>query len=158
MPLESLENPTSHFKLFSNDVGLLAAQYADSLRISILLGDIDVNFGAILENAVAQELLCHDVIPYYFNSKRMGELDFVINGQTSVIPIEVKSGKDYERHNALRNVLECKEYDIEKAYVLCPGNIKSNGRIINAHIYMTMFIVPAVFDSGKYIMDLSALQ
>ena len=70
---------------------------------------------------MAQELLCHDVIPYYFNSKRMGELDFVIDGQTSVIPIEVKSGKDYERHNALRNVLECKEYDIGKPMYYVPA-------------------------------------
>ena len=157
LPLKLAET-RNLFKLFSNDVGLLAAQYADSLRISILSGDIDVNFGAIFENAVAQELLCHSINPHYFNSKRMGELDFVIAGRTSVIPIEVKSGKDYDRHNALRNVLECKEYDIEKAYVLCPGNIKSDGRIIYAPIYMTMFIAPAVLDSGKYIMDLSGLQ
>ncbi|MDE7420003.1 MAG: AAA family ATPase [Muribaculaceae bacterium] len=157
LPLKLAET-RNLFKLFSNDVGLLAAQYADSLRISILSGDIDVNFGAIFENAVAQELLCHGINPYYFNSKRMGELDFVIAGRDSVIPIEVKSGKDYERHNALRNVLECKEYDIEKAYVLCHGNMKSDGRIIYAPIYMTMFITPAVLDSGKYIMDLSGLQ
>ena len=157
LPLKLAET-RNLFKLFSNDVGLLAAQYADSLRISILSGDIAVNFGAIFENVVAQELVCHGVNPYYFNSKRMGELDFVIAGRASVIPIEVKSGKDYERHNALRNVLECKEYDIEKAYILCPGNMKSNGRIIYAPIYMTMFISPDILDSGKYIMDLSGLQ
>ena len=157
LPLKLAET-RNLFKLFSNDVGLLAAQYADSLRISILSGDIAVNFGAIFENVVAQELVCHGVNPYYFNSKRMGELDFVIAGRASVIPIEVKSGKDYERHNALRNVLECKEYDIEKAYILCSGNMKSNGRIIYAPIYMTMFISPDILDSGKYIMDLSGLQ
>lgn len=37
-------------------------------------------------------------------------------------------------------------------------NIKSDGHIKYAPIYMTMFIAPAVLDSGKYIMDLSGLQ
>lgn len=58
----------------------------------------------------------------------MGELDFVIAENDAVIPIEVKSGKDYERHNALKNVLECKEYGIEKAYVLCVGNLEKKDK------------------------------
>lgn len=146
------------FKLFSNDVGLLAAQYADGLRSSILSGDVDINHGAIFENAVAQELLCHGIPPYYFNSKRMGELDFVIAGKSSVIPIEVKSGKDYERHNALQNVLECKDYNIEKAYVLCPGNMGKKGKTIYIPIYMTMYITPSQPTADIYTIDISALQ
>lgn len=146
------------FKLFSNDVGLLAAQYADGLRSSILSGDVDINHGAIFENAVAQELLCHGIPPYYFNSKRMGELDFVIAGKSSVIPIEVKSGKDYERHNALQNVLECKDYNIEKAYVLCQGNMEKKGKTIYIPIYMTMYITPSQPTADIYTIDISALQ
>ncbi len=146
------------FKLFSNDTGLLTAQYADGIRVSILSGKVDVNFGAIFENAVAQELLCHDLPPYYFNSKRMGELDFVIAENDEVIPIEVKSGKDYERHNALRNVLECKEYGIKKAYVLCIGNIEKKGKIIYAPIYMTMFMAPPKEIKEIYSIDISALK
>ncbi len=146
------------FKLFSNDVGLLSAQYADGIRVSILSGKVDVNFGAIFENAVAQELLCHDIPPYYFNSKRMGEIDFVISESHTVIPIEVKSGKDYERHNALKNVLECSEYGIEKAYVLCLGNIERKGEIIYAPIYMTMFMVPPKKLPDIYKIDISALK
>ncbi len=146
------------FKLFSNDTGLLSAQYANGIRVSILSGKVDVNFGAIFENAVAQELLCHDRPPYYFNSKRMGELDFVIAENDEVIPIEVKSGKDYERHNALRNVLECKEYGIKRAYVLCLGNIEKKGKIIYVPIYMTMFIAPPKNIKEIYSIDISALK
>lgn len=157
LPLKLAET-RNLFKLFSNDVGLLAAQYADGLRSSILSGDVDINHGAIFENAVAQELLCHGIPPYYFNSKRMGELDFVIAGKSSVIPIEVKSGKDYERHNALQNVLECKDYNIEKAYVLCPGNMKKKGKTIYIPIYMTMYITPSQPTADIYTIDISALQ
>ena len=56
------------------------------------------------------------------------------------IPIEVKSGKDFERHNALSNVLSNPDYAISKAYVLCNGNFENRGKIIYAPIYMTMFI------------------
>lgn len=60
------------FKLFSNDVGLLAAQYADGIQIKILSGDTAINFGSVFENLVAQELLCHGFTPYYYNNKRRG--------------------------------------------------------------------------------------
>lgn len=146
------------FKLFSNDVGLLTAQYADGIQVRILSGDVAVNFGAIYENAVAQELLCHGYEPYYYNNKRLGEVDFVISGPEGAIPIEVKSGKDYDRHNALKNVIECKEYGINTAYVLCPGNIEQRGRIIYAPIYMTMFLHRKNDSGGIYRVDLSSLQ
>ena len=47
------------FKLFSNDVGLLAAQYSDGIQLRILKGDDAINYGAIYENVVAQELYAH---------------------------------------------------------------------------------------------------
>ena len=40
-----------------------------------------------------------------------------------VIPIEVKSGKDYERHSALTNVLANRDYNIEFAYILTNDNL-----------------------------------
>lgn len=146
------------FKLFSNDVGLLSAQYADGIRIKILSGDVNINYGAIFENVVAQELQCHDFAPYYYNSKKMGELDFVISDGEDVIPIEVKSGKDYNRHKALGNVLECADYDIRRAYVLCVGNMEQKGRVVYAPIYMTMFMRPVRLEDGVYRIDLSALR
>ena len=59
-----------------SDVGLLAAMYADGLQIRILNKEVDINFGSIYENAVAQELYAHGFELYYFNSKKQGELDF----------------------------------------------------------------------------------
>ena len=70
------------FKLFQSDVGLLAAQYSDGIQLKIIMGQSDINFGAIYENAVAQELAAHDFNLYYFNSKKQGELDFVVERNT----------------------------------------------------------------------------
>lgn len=146
------------FKLFANDTGLLAAQYADGIQLKILSGDVDVNFGAIYENIVAQELLCHGYQPYYYNSKRLGELDFVAADSNGVIAIEVKSGKDYTRHNALDNVLSCKEYDVNRAYVLCNGNLSQKGRVVYLPVYMTMFLQRSVEPQPMtYTIDLSGL-
>ena len=51
------------FKLFQNDVGLLAAQYAEGIQLRIIQGEADINFGFIYENAVAQELVAHGFTP-----------------------------------------------------------------------------------------------
>ena len=51
-----------------------------------------------------------------------------------------KSGKDYQRHVALKNVLSNKEYNIHQALVLCNENMAVQGDVLYAPIYMTMFI------------------
>lgn len=146
------------FKLFANDVGLLTSQYANGIQVKILAGEITVNHGAIFENSVAQELLCHGYEPYYYNSKRLGEIDFVVSGDSSAVSIEMKSGKDYQRHNALSNVLEVDAYNIDKAYVLCGGNMERKGRIVYAPVYMTMFMRKPDTGVDIYKPDLSGLQ
>ena len=128
------------FKLFQNDVGLLAAQYADGIQLRILQGDVNINNGAIYENAVAQELHAHGWKLYYFNSKKQGEVDFVLEQDEKIIPIEVKSGKDYQRHVALSNILANSEYKIQEAIVLSNNNLSTKNNIIYAPVYMTMFM------------------
>ena len=66
------------FKLFQSDIGLLAAQYAEGIQLRIISGDKSINFGSVFENAVAQELVAHGIDVYYYNNKKRGELDFVI--------------------------------------------------------------------------------
>ena len=133
------------FKLFQNDVGLLTSQYASGIQLHLLQGEVKQNYGAIYENLVAQELYCHgfggdDHELHYFNSKKQGELDFVIAQNGRVIPIEVKSGKDYERHNALTNVLTNDDYNIDFAYILTNDNLRVEDKLIYMPIYMLMFI------------------
>lgn len=158
VPPLKLSKQRNLFKLFQNDVGLLAAQYADGLQLRILNGDKNVNFGAIFENFVAEELYAHGFDLYYFNSKKQGELDFVIEKDGNAVPIEVKSGKDYERHNALSNVMANTNYNIPLAYVLCNDNVRTDGKVVYLPIYMTMFIERPETQSLEYSVDLSGLQ
>ena len=146
------------FKLFSNDVGLLACQYSDGIQLKILTGDDSINYGAIYENVVAQELLAHGFeAQYYYNSKKMGEVDFVLEHNGNVLPIEVKSGKDYLRHRALNNILECQEYTIPEAIVLCNDNLSVVDRVKYVPIYMMMFIYKEQVTDVKFKLDLTGL-
>jgi len=135
-----LSKATNLFKLFLSDVGLLAAMYMDNIQIKVLNREKDINFGAIYENAAAQELKTHGFDLYYFNSKKQGELDFLIEQGGEVVPLEMKSGKDYTKHAALNHVLENEGYHISKAYVFHDGNIGRKGKVLYAPVYMLMFV------------------
>ena len=65
-----------------------------------------------MENVVAQELDAHGFKLHYFNAKRYGEVDFVVQDRRDVIPIEVKSGNDRTSHPALDKLLKVSEWDL----------------------------------------------
>lgn len=128
------------FKLFQNDVGLLCSQYVDGIPLKLMQGEVNLNYGSIYENAVAEELHGHGWELRYFCGKKQGELDFLLENDACVIPIEVKSGKDYGRHNALTNVVSNPEYNIAEAFVLCNDNLQIKGKITYLPVYMIMFL------------------
>lgn len=147
------------FKLFLSDVGLLAAMYMDGIQLKILNHEKDINFGSIYENAAAQELKAHGFDLYYFNSKKQGELDFLIEYNGNVLPIEIKSGKDYTKHAALNNVLENNAYDIPEAFVFHNGNVSISGKVVYYPIYMLMFVQKEKLpDDFIYRLDLGVLK
>ncbi len=154
-----LSKSTNLFKLFLSDVGLLASMYMNDIQLKILNHEKDINFGAIYENMAAQELAAHGFDLYYFNSKKQGEVDFLIEQSGFVLPIEIKSGKDYTKHTALSNILENNNYGIQKAYVFHNKNISTSGKIIYLPIYMLMFIEPSKkCENLFYKLDLDALR
>ena len=154
-----LSKATNLFKLFLSDVGLLAAMYMDDIQIKVLNREKDINFGAIYENVAAQELKAHGFDLYYFNSKKQGELDFLVEQHGEVLPIEIKSGKDYTRHAALSNVLANKDYQIPCAYVFHNGNISIEGKVVYYPIYMLMFVQKeSIEDDMIYRIDLDVLK
>lgn len=150
------------FKLFLNDVGLLAAMYGGNIQTRLLSKDANINYGAVFENLVAQELYAHGFAPdhflYFFNSKKQGELDFVLEYDNRVLPIEVKSGKDYARHNALSNVMDNPEYDIPQAYVFCNENVQVKERVAYLPIYMIAFLEQQPVADHVYKFDLTGLK
>ena len=85
---------------------------------------------------VAQELVAHDLTPYYHNNKRKGEVDFLIEIGGQVLPIEVKSGKDYGVHRALANIMDCRECGLKEAMVFCNDNLHTVGKhCVRPHLY-----------------------
>ena len=135
-----LNEKSTLFKMFLSDVGLLTTVYGKACKLKIVSNDKDINKGAVYENVVAQELHAHGYPLYYYNNKKQGELDFVVEHDGGVLPIEVKSGKDYVRHSALDNVMAVSEYGISKADIFTNDNVKVDGKQVYYPIYMVMFL------------------
>ncbi|EID85239.1 putative ATPase (AAA+ superfamily) [Treponema sp. JC4] len=131
-------------KLYLNDVGILSSiLYANNIR-AILDSEKNINLGTVYEAVVAQELKAHGKELFYYDNKAKGEVDYLINDydSLSILPIEVKSGKDYYIHSALNTFLKNKDYNISKAIVLSnEGQIYTdeNG-ITYLPIYFVMFL------------------
>lgn len=129
-------------KLYLNDVGILSAIYYRN-NIKAVMDDIrSINLGSVYETVVAQELKAHGYGLYYYDNKKNGEVDFLIDDADNLsnIPIEVKSGKDYSLHSALSRFLTMDEYNIRRAYVLSnePRVYTENG-ITYIPVYYVMF-------------------
>ena len=112
-------------------------------NINAIMSDINsVNLGSIYETVVAQELKAHGYNLYYYDNKKNGEVDFLIDDvdNLSNIPIEVKSGKDYTIHSALNKFLSIEEYNIKRAYVLSNAQkVYTQKGITYIPIYYVMF-------------------
>lgn len=130
-------------KLYLNDVGLLSALYYRNNIKAIMDNIKSINLGSIYETVVAQELKAHGYDLYYYDNKKNGEVDFLIDDvdNLSNIPIEVKSGKDYSVHSALTRFLSMDEYNVKRAYVLSnEQKVYTNDGITYIPIYYIMFI------------------
>ena len=136
----TLNEKSALFKIFISDVGMLTTIYGKSCKLKIINKEGDINKGAVFENVVAQELHAHGYPLYYYNSKKFGEIDFIVEQNGKSLPIEVKSGKAYNKHSALNNLLDVKEYGIEGAFIFTNDNVKIEGKFNYLPIYMVMFL------------------
>lgn len=130
-------------KLYLNDVGILSAiLYGTNIRA--ILDDVkSINLGSVYESVVASELAAHGHRLFYYDNRSRGEVNYLIDDydSLSVVPIEVKSGKDYTVHSALNTFVKNEDYHITKAYVLSnTREIKTKGKIIYIPIYFVMFL------------------
>ena len=140
-------------KLYLNDVGLLTGIFYKN-NITPIMQDIkSINLGSVYETIVAQELKSHGFNLYYYDNKKNGEVDYLIDdaNHLTVIPLEIKSGKDYYTHSALNKFLAIKEYNIHRAYVLSNEQqvIQNNG-IVYMPIYNIMFFNPGTDVVGQF--------
>lgn len=130
-------------KLYLNDVGMLTSELYDKNVKSIIDDVRSINLGSVYESVVAQELISHGCRLFYYDNRNKGEVDFLVDdfSNTSVLPIEVKSGRDYSIHSALNNLLSTPEYNIKYAFVLSnEREVKQKNNIYYLPIYYVMFI------------------
>ncbi len=129
-------------KLYLSDVGLLT-NLLYATNINAVLGDVcSVNLGSVYESVVAQELHAHGYALHYYDNKQRGEVDFLIDDYSTltVLPIEVKSGKDYKVHSALDKFLATTDYHITRAVVFSnEQNVHIEQGITYMPIYYVMF-------------------
>ncbi|WP_315366536.1 DUF4143 domain-containing protein [Prevotella koreensis] len=130
-------------KLYLNDVGLLTNLLYE-LNVNAVLQDIkSINLGTVYESVVAQELVAHGFKLHYYDNKKKGEVDFLVDDHDNltVLPLEIKSGKNYTEHSALTNFLETADYGINRAVVFSnEREIFKKKRVTYLPIYYCMFL------------------
>jgi predicted AAA+ superfamily ATPase len=130
-------------KLYMNDVGLLTSVLYKNNINAILDDETGVNLGAVYETVVAEELKAHNHELYYYDRKKVGEVDYLIDNYDAlnVLPVEIKSGKDYKNFRALPKIILDPNYRMTKGYVFSnEREIKKEDKIIYYPIYFIMFI------------------
>lgn len=129
-------------KLYLNDVGLLTNLLYE-LNVNAVLQDIrSINLGTVYESVVAQELAAHGFKLHYYDNKKKGEVDFLIDDYEglTVLPLEVKSGKDYTAHSALTKFLQVPDYGINQAIVFSnEREVLTRNGITYLPVYYCMF-------------------
>ena len=129
-------------KLYLNDVGILTSTlYGNNIR-AVLDDERSINLGSVYETVVASELIAHGYKLFYYDNRDKGEVDYLIDDydSLSVVPVEVKSGKDYTVHSALSNFTKNEAYNLKKAYVLSnEREVIKKDKIIYMPIYYVMF-------------------
>lgn len=146
------------FKLYACDTGLLCALSMDNIQFSILQGDLSVNMGSILENVMAQMLTANGYSLHYYDAKKYGELDFVIQEGSSIDLVEVKSGQDYRKHAALDKIRNVEQWSYRQAVVYCKDNVMVEDGVLYLPWYMMMFYRQERLPVGlTYEVDLNGL-
>ncbi len=166
LPIYNVDNPvlpllasksSNLFRLFLSDIGLLTSAYPSKTKMELINQNGEINNGAHFENAVVQQLVSNNLIPYYFKKKNIGEIDFLVELDGHVLPIEVKSGKDYKIHKALDNFINIKDYHINNAYVLSIGNTEKEGIITYLPIYMAYLLKEKEMGDSIINLDISGI-
>ena len=164
LAVQAISNPTfplieseskNLLKLYMNDVGLLTGILYGT-NINAVLKDVrSVNLGAVYESVIAQEFHAHGYSLHYYDNKQKGEVDYLIDDyrNLSVLPVEIKSGKDYTVHSALDKFLANPEYHIKEAVVLSnEQRVYRKDGILYMPIYYCMFFDNKVQDEADLII------
>ena len=123
------------FKVYLLDVGLLIAMTDLDAQVIIDGNRIFTEFkGALTEQYVLQQLIASGGIePYYYStSNSSGEIDFMIQGKTSIIPLEVKAEENL-RAKSLKAF--CEKYHPKYAVRTSMSDYREQDRMTNIPLY-----------------------
>lgn len=127
----------NQFKLYINDTGLLCAMYGFETKKAVLENVIKGNAKCgIYENIIAEILVKNGYELYYYRPDDSNELEFLIEKNGEVIPVEVKAGNTATK--SLNRFIE--KYKPTVAYKIVDGNVGVNENKLTIPHYMVMFL------------------
>ncbi|MBO4219850.1 MAG: ATP-binding protein [Clostridia bacterium] len=136
LPLKANEKE-EQFKLYINDSGLLCTMYGFETKKGILNNTLKGSAkGGIYENVIAGGLVRKGYSLHYYKPDDNHEIEFLIEKEGDVVPIEVKAGNNSTV--SLNSFIE--RYDPHVAYKLIDGGVGSKGALQVLPHYMFMFI------------------
>lgn len=123
------------FKLYLVDVGLLGAMAHLPAKTILHENELFQEFrGALAENYVAQELVHSQFLLFYWTSAGKAEVDFILEQESHIYPLEVKSGNSSKK----KSLKVYGETYHPPALIRCsPMNLRKDGDILNCPIYLT---------------------
>jgi len=136
----ALNDKRNLFKVYMNDTGLLVAMSFDGIQNEVLNGNIEINEGSIVENALADAFVKKGYPLHYYDRKKPTsmEIDFVIQHNSRIQIIETKSGSDFEKHDSLDRLIQ--EQPMEIPVVFCIENIHEKEGILYLPYYLCSFL------------------
>lgn len=135
VPMEAYKE-SSVYKIYMSDTGLLLSQFKETVMQDILKNELGVYKGAIYENIVAQMLTFNKYSLHYFEPSSHSEIDFIIEQDCGIVPIEVKSSMN-TRARSLKAYID--KYEPKRALRFSIRNLNISERIEDYPLYMLMF-------------------
>ena len=134
LPLRAY-NDLSAFKIYLCDGGLLRVMAQLPADLLWTENSLYTEFkGAMAENMVLQSLVAHfDVMPRYWTSEATAEVDFLLQDNTSLLPVEVKSGT---RLGGKSLGIYIDRFSVELALRFSMNNLRQDGAILNIPIFL----------------------
>lgn len=125
------------FKVYSLDIGLLAAQAGVTAKMVFGGSGIYTEFkGTLAEQFALQEMKQNHRQLYYWTGVS-SEIDFLIQTEAGIVPVEVKSGENLNA-KSLRAYIA--KYKPERAYKLSMLPYRQNETVVNMPLYLAGLI------------------
>lgn len=143
-PLAAYED--GGFRLYANDTGMLMAMYGPAMKAAVVDNTLKGPMKGGLYECLIGGMLAKRGVPlrYWISTSRKHEIEFLADGATGVIPLEVKAGRG---STASLNALLDRD-DVPFGYKLIDGNVGVDGKKVTLPLYMAMFLFP---EYGEYM-------